>query len=289
MNMKKLIIIGFLLFSLALRGLAQNVVSPGMDGLQTRNALNTAFSEVLGVVDTVSETIRIEGIQVTAKAAEVNILDGALVNVTELNRLVGIPGNIVTLLAGKENSLGNPSVDGYVPSKSVAGVVTWIAPGGGAEYPEGSGIPTIVDGSTWGATIGVSSAENYSTENYGTTGMGDIVLNSGPTITNPTIYYTPRATGTVVAGTGITATMLSRFMYFNTTSAIDITADPQISNGTSGQIITIIGSSDTNTLTLDDAAGLRLTGQMVLGIGDNITLLYESTIGDWIEISRSNN
>jgi len=32
-----------------------------------------------------------------------------------------------------------------------------------------------------------------------------------------------------------------------------------------------------------------LTGQMVLGIGDNITLFYEGTIGDWIEISRSNN
>jgi hypothetical protein len=60
------------------------------------------------------------------------VLDGALVNVTELNRLVGIPGNIVTLLAGKENSLGNPPVDGYVPSKSTAGVVTWIPPASGS-------------------------------------------------------------------------------------------------------------------------------------------------------------
>jgi len=131
--------------------------------------------------------------------------------------------------------------------------------------------------------------ENYSTENYGATGTGDIVLNIGATMTDPVITNAPRSTGTVVAGTGITATMLSRFIYFNTAAAIDITADPQIANGTSGQIITIIGSSDTNTLTLDDAAGLRLTGQMVLGIGDNITLFYEGTIGDWIEISRSNN
>jgi hypothetical protein len=97
------------------------------------------------------------------------------------------------------------------------------------------------------------------------------------------------STGTVVAGTGITTVMLSRFMYFNTAAAIDISVDPQIANGTTGQIITIIGSSDTNTLTLDDSAGLRLTGQMVIGIGDNITLLYEGTIGDWVEICRSNN
>lgn len=136
---------------------------------------------------------------------------------------------------------------------------------------------------------GVTSIETYSTENYGTTGMGDVVLNIGATMTDPVITNAPRSTGTVVAGTGITAAMLSRFMYFNTASAIDITADPQIANGTSGQIITIIGSSDTNTLTLDDTTGLRLTGQMVLGIGDNITLFYEGTIGDWIEISRSNN
>lgn len=129
--MKKLIIIGFLLLGLTLQGLAQDVVTPGMSGLQTRNALNTAFSELLGVVDTLNETIRVGGVQITANAAEVNILDGALVNVTELNRLVGIPGNIVTLLAGKENSLGNPGTTGYVLSSTAAGVRSWIAPGSG--------------------------------------------------------------------------------------------------------------------------------------------------------------
>lgn len=332
--MKKLIIIGVLLMGLALQGLAQtDVITPGMNGLQTRNALNTAFSELLGVVDTIDETIRIGGVQINASAAEVDILNGALVNVTELNRLVGLPGNIVTLLAGKENSLGNPGTSGYVLSSTTAGVRSWIAPGGGVNYPSGSGIPLVVSGASWGTTItdnsanwntaygwgnhasagyaptnnatftgthtiplpctvgttSVTAVENYPTENYGTTGMGDVVFSIGATITSPNITNAPVATGTVVAGTGITAAMLSRFMYFNTAAAIDITADPQIANGTSGQLITIIGSSDTNTLTLDDATGLRLTGQMVLGIGDNITLLYEGTIGDWIEISRSNN
>jgi len=135
----------------------------------------------------------------------------------------------------------------------------------------------------------VTGSLNYSTENYGTTGMGNIVLSDGATITNPTLNYPARPTGTVSAATGITAAMLSRMIYFNTAAAINITANPQIANGANGQIITIIGSSDTNTLTLDDTDGLRLTGQCILGIGDNITLLYEGTIGDWIEISRSNN
>lgn len=136
---------------------------------------------------------------------------------------------------------------------------------------------------------GLVGKENYDVENYGTTGMGNIVLSDGATITNPTLNYPARPTGTVSAATGITAAMLSRMIYFNTAAAINITANPQIANGANGQIITIIGSSDTNTLTLDDTDGLRLTGQCILGIGDNITLLYEGTIGDWIEISRSNN
>ena len=152
--MKKLIIIGALLLGLALQGLAQtDVITPGMNGLQTRNALNTAFSEMLGVVDTVNETVRIGGIQITANAAEINILDNALVNVTELNRLVGLPDNIVTLLAGKENSLGNPGTSGYVLSSTTAGVRSWIAPGGGAVYPAGSGIPFVVSGTSWGTTV----------------------------------------------------------------------------------------------------------------------------------------
>ena len=153
-NMKKLIIIGALLIGLSLQGLAQtDVISPGMSGVQTRNALNTAFSEVLGVVDTVNETVRIGGVQITANAAEVNILDNALVNVTELNRLVGIPDNIVTLLAGKENSLGNPGTSGYVLSSTSGGTRSWITPGGGAVYPEGTGIPFVNAGDSWGTTV----------------------------------------------------------------------------------------------------------------------------------------
>jgi len=156
-EMKKLIIIGALLLGLALPGLAQDIISPGMSGVQTRNALNTAFSELLGVVDTVNETVRIGGIQITANAAEVNILDGGLVNVTELNRLVGLPDNIVTLLNAKENSLGNPGTTGYVLSSTTAGVRSWIAPGGGAVYPEGTGIPFVNAGTSWGTTVSTVS------------------------------------------------------------------------------------------------------------------------------------
>lgn len=92
------------------------------------------------------------------------------------------------------------------------------------------------------------------------------------------------ATGTVVAGTGITEAMLADNMYFNTASAIDISANPQIVDGYDGQEITIVGSSDTNTLTLDNGNGLALkSAQVVLGVSDSITLVYNATLDLWIE------
>jgi len=97
------------------------------------------------------------------------------------------------------------------------------------------------------------------------------------------------ATGTITDATGITSVMLKRYIYYSEAAATDITSNPQIVNGAAGQIITIIGSSDTNTLTLDDGDGLRLSAQCVLGAGDTITLYYDGTLADWIEIGRSNN
>ena len=96
-------------------------------------------------------------------------------------------------------------------------------------------------------------------------------------------------TGTITDATGITVAMLNEFMYYDEAAATDISSNPQIVDGRNGQRITIIGSSDVNTLTLDDGTGLALTGQCVLGSGDSITLAYSSGLDIWVEISRSNN
>ncbi len=225
---------------------------------------------------------------------ELAILMGATITTAELNRLAGVTSAIQTQINNRirtVDSTGN-AAGNYVTRKALRDTVAVrdaeIALKANSDSPIFTTTATLPASLTIGSSS-VTGTEAYSAENYGATGMGDVVFSIGATMTSPNITNAPVATGTVVAGTGITAAMLSRFMYFNTAAAIDITADPQIANGTSGQLITIIGSSDTNTLTLDDATGLRLTGQMVLGIGDNITLLYEGTIGDWIEISRSNN
>jgi hypothetical protein len=95
----------------------------------------------------------------------------------------------------------------------------------------------------------------------------------------------------VVAATGLTALVSGRITYYNGSSAIDISADPQIADGTDGQIMTIIGSSDANTLKLDDGTGLQLAGgaSITIGSGDKITLIYIAALDLWIEDGRSDN
>lgn len=72
--------------------------------------------------------------------------------------------------------------------------------------------------------------------------------------------------------------------------AINLTSNPQITDGTDGQIIIIKGTNDTNTLTLDDGDGLSLTdgASFTLGNKDTMALMFDAGDDEWIEISRSN-
>ena len=258
---------------------------------------------------------------------ELAILRGATVTTAELNRLSGVTSAIQTQINGRIRSVDSTGTapGNYVTRKALVDTVTnrTTAIVNSMDIPTNyqpdsavvvssevhffAGADTLYnpppydmrdDAATLFPTIQSAAGDtsNYTVPDK----IGDLYID---TSTGDAYYSSTSArngwrsmgdrttinTGTVVDATGITTAMFSRFIYYSEAAATNITADPQIANGYAGQLITIIGSSDTNTLTLDDDAGLRLTGQMVLGIGDNITLLYENTIGDWIEISRSNN
>lgn len=67
---------------------------------------------------------------------------------------------------------------------------------------------------------------------------------------------------------------------------INVTANPQIEDHDFiGAMLTIIGKSDTNTLTLEDGNGLKLNGTAVLGENDVLRLMWRGDI--WIERRRS--
>ena len=69
---------------------------------------------------------------------------------------------------------------------------------------------------------------------------------------------------------------------------IDITAVPQIVDGVDGDILTLTGTSNTNTVTIQDAVDIALNKGLpaVLGDGDSITFVYNADypgpgIGGW--------
>lgn len=78
--------------------------------------------------------------------------------------------------------------------------------------------------------------------------------------------------------------------------AVTLTSTPTLADGIDGQQIIIVGTNDTNTVTLQDEAqlansGLQLAGgaDFTLGQYDTIHLVYTSAEDKWMEISRSNN
>ena len=91
----------------------------------------------------------------------------------------------------------------------------------------------------------------------------------------------------ITAGGGITAANAEREIQYvqGDGGAVNITANPQISAGvTTSQELILVGTSDTNTLTLDHGDGLDLNGKMDLEDGSCIGLLWDGT--NWTEMFR---
>jgi len=106
-------------------------------------------------------------------------------------------------------------------------------------------------------------------------------------VNSPTVY-------TITAAGGINALRQSReydneggrrifHMYVvSDGGAIDITASPQIVAGQQGDVLTLHGTSDTDTIKLDDSDGLlaNTDKQMILADGDTITFVYNDFTSD---------
>jgi len=78
--------------------------------------------------------------------------------------------------------------------------------------------------------------------------------------------------------------------------AVLLASTPNIAVADDGTEIVIIGANNIKTLELQDetnlvGSGLRLAGglNVVLGLYDTLSLVYDATVGYWLETSRSNN
>lgn len=104
----------------------------------------------------------------------------------------------------------------------------------------------------------------------------------------------PSALQTLAAGNPIVAGR-SKVRVAGSGGAVTLTAAPTIADGTEGQLLLICGTSDTNTLTVQDqgtlpSSNLQLgAATRLLGIGDRLLLEFDATDGVWYEVSFTNN
>jgi hypothetical protein len=85
-------------------------------------------------------------------------------------------------------------------------------------------------------------------------------------------------------------------IYLTAASAITLTSNPTITAGVAGQEITLVGTSDTNTITVRDNTNdagtllyLNSSTDFTLGKDDTLKLKCNSAGTGWVEIARSDN
>ncbi len=102
-----------------------------------------------------------------------------------------------------------------------------------------------------------------------------------------TVTGTRAAPQAIVAGTGIAITgQLDQVWFIKGTGGVTISANPAIAAGERvGQMLTLIGRSNSDTVRLNDALGTSLKGDW-LGEADSIIrLMWDGT--NWVELCRN--
>ena len=145
---------------------------------------------------------------------------------------------------------------------------------------------------TTGDTLYASAANTLSKRAIGSNGdvytvSGGVPIWAAPSA--PTVIYKTTFSGTSITSGG--ATYPIQVFYYNGGSAQVFTGFGTLSgNYLDGAEITIICSSDTNTLTIsesDAADGYLMNGSFVCGRGNSIKFMYDTNLARMVETSRS--
>ena len=134
------------------------------------------------------------------------------------------------------------------------------------------------DERNWGNTV-----TNFLV-NLGNAADGALFL----TTTGKSLFIEESTTTTFAAGATLTA-LTPVHKVEGTSGAVTLDATTSITDGqVDGQRLTLIGTSDTNTVTINDATNTRMNGQVIITLGDVINFRWDSTASEWQELGRSN-
>lgn len=94
-----------------------------------------------------------------------------------------------------------------------------------------------------------------------------------------------------IAANGAVLANASRVRVAGSGGPITLNATTSIADGTEGQLLYIYGTSDANTVAVPDGSNVQTAGGVTrtLGNRDVLVLMFDTTNGDWAEVSFSNN
>lgn len=98
-----------------------------------------------------------------------------------------------------------------------------------------------------------------------------------------------KSTNNLNLGASATITQATPVHILSGSGAVTLNGTTAITNGvTHGQRIKLMGADTitTNTVTVPDAANVRLNGNMILAAFSVLELWWNNTLGDWVESSR---
>ncbi|MDP8213259.1 MAG: hypothetical protein P9X22_08245, partial [Candidatus Zapsychrus exili] len=199
------------------------------------------------------------------------------------------------LRSSRSDTIGTASA---TSDGDVLGDIRFTGVDSGNTFDTGAVIEAVQNGA---ASVKVPTDLRFYTSDSDSTDINMVIKSSGnvgigtslPSTTldiDGTFSGTPSADTSIVAGTGVTVSKYVMKVQGDG-GAVDITANPQITDGSDGQMVIIKGVSDTNTLKFDDGTGLALDSgiSFTMGIGDLLHLMYDATEDIWYEISRTDN
>ena len=269
-------------------------------GVQVRTQIvtGTVLKPIQSVV--VANNVLTGGLTPTGAICETSLQVQGL-NATLYVRNVSVIGNTLDNTSISINSAVNCPVDGVVVSgNTIRGVATTGANYGVYVSDNGTNITGVVISANritncaraiYAPTVLPADTQVVAND-YGDCpiGLSDPVtpaLLLGPDLKYPGITTMPAKTQSIAAFGPVT--------YDATVKLVSGSGGPVESSSTgptgattSGQIIYIIGTSDTNTVEFKQSASLHLGANRVLGNGDVLTLIYVLGFG-WVELAFSNN
>jgi hypothetical protein len=121
-------------------------------------------------------------------------------------------------------------------------------------------------------------------------------MRASPTTTGKNLEFAATSQALVAANSVTVTSQYTIYRVAGSGGAVTLTSTPSVDASVDGKLIILEGTSDANTLTLQDESNLadsdlQLAGgvDITLGLYDQITLMYNSSNGKWQEQSRSDN